>query len=50
MHYLQAKRLEAASIVVDNLKSSKNWRGFLPQNESQVRPLTRLKRDQQYQI
>jgi hypothetical protein len=50
MHYSHAKRLEAASIVVENLKNSPNWRGVLPQNESQVRPLTRLKREQQCQI
>jgi len=50
IHYAHAKRLEGASLVVDNLKSSPNWRGFFPQNESQVRPLTRLNQEQQRQV
>lgn len=44
-----AQRLESASIVIDNLKTSPNWGNFLPVSESHVRPLTILSLEEQRQ-
>ncbi len=48
MHQGHARRLQAASMVVDNLKLDGNE--FLPNSERQIRPMTVLTPEQQKQV
>lgn len=48
MHQGHARRLEAAAMVVDNLKTEGN--NFLPNSERQIRPMTVLTPEQQKQV
>ncbi len=50
LHQGHARRLEAASSVVDNLKSDPNGINFLPTHERQIRPMTILTPEQQVKV